>query len=74
MSTLEGSLRIISNGNVILYLMRGTLFTILVSAISIVISLLIGSVLALLRSYARGGASFLRVLSTCYITETSKVM
>lgn len=67
MSTLEGSLRIISNGNVILYLMRGTLFTILVSANSIVISLLIGSVLALLRSYARGGASFLRVLSTCYI-------
>lgn len=66
--TLRGSIGIITNAGVLGYLFKGLAFTILIAGIAILLSMVIGSVLALARNYLRTGP--LRILSyiaTAYI-------
>ena len=51
METIRGSLAIITNGAVLLYLLKGVAFTVIISLMAVVIGLVFGSVLALLRNY-----------------------
>ena len=51
MGTIKGSLSIITNGAVLLYLLKGVAFTVIISLMAVVIGLVFGSVLALLRNY-----------------------
>lgn len=67
MDKLQGSIRIITNRNVLIYLLRGAAFTVVISAIAVVIALIIGSVLALLRNYCKGPTRILQILATAYI-------
>lgn len=55
MSDLQGSLSIITNEDVLGYLLKGLIFTLIVAFLAIVMSLLIGSVLAFMRNYATNG-------------------
>ena len=55
LSQLQGSLQMLANHDVQLYLLKGTAFTIGISVIIIVCSVLIGSVLALVRNYCTTG-------------------
>lgn len=62
------SLSILKNGNVLLYIGKGVLFTLIISVIAVLSSIVIGSVLALIRNYCRRGLSrVLRMLVTWYI-------
>lgn len=68
LSQLQGSLRMLGNHDVQLYLLKGTAFTIGISVIIIVCSVLIGSVLALVRNYCTTGpARLARRASIIYI-------
>lgn len=68
MSDLKGSLMIISNGDVLMYLAKGLIYTILVSLVAILISLVFGALLALARNYCtRGPKRILGILSAVYI-------
>ena len=59
MTELQGSIGILKNPDVVSYLVKGLAFTLGISLITIVLSLLIGAVLALLRNYCTSGASAL---------------
>ena len=59
MTELQGSISILKNPDVVAYLVKGLAFTLGISLITIVLSLLIGAVLALLRNYCTSGASAL---------------
>ena len=59
MTELQGSIGILKNPDVVTYLVKGLAFTLGISLITIVLSLLIGAVLALLRNYCTSGASAL---------------
>ena len=59
MTELQGSIGILKNPDVVAYLVKGLAFTLGISLITIVLSLLIGAVLALLRNYCTSGASAL---------------
>lgn len=66
--TLRGSFQIISNAGVLGYLMKGLAFTILISGIAILLSLVVGSVLAFARNYLKTGpAKILAYIATAYI-------
>ena len=67
MSAFQGSIQIITDRNVLIYLLKGTVFTLIISLIAVAVSLMIGSLLALLRNYGRGPAKILKVLATAYI-------
>lgn len=68
MTDLQGSLGILKNPDVLSYLLQGLLFTIGVSVITIVLSLIIGAVLALVRNYCTSGpARILRRIASAYI-------
>ena len=68
MSDLQGSIGILSNSEVMGYLLKGLAFTLGISAIVILGSLVIGAVLALVRNYCTSGpARALRGLSSVYI-------
>ena len=65
---LKGSFAILSNADVMSYLMRGLMFTLIISVIAIVFSLVIGVALALARNYCtRGAARVLRRIASIYI-------
>ena len=65
---LKGSFGILANPDVISYLMRGLMFTLIISVIAIVFSLVIGVALALARNYCtRGAARALRRIASIYI-------
>lgn len=51
METIKGSLAIITNGAVLLYLLKGVAFTVIISLVAVTVGLFFGSVLALLRNY-----------------------
>ncbi|MDO4188314.1 MAG: ABC transporter permease subunit [Lachnospiraceae bacterium] len=55
MSDFAHSITMLQNKNVLLYIGRGLLFTIFISVIAILISIIIGSVLAILRNYFTKG-------------------
>ena len=68
MTQLQGSLRMIANSDVQLYLLKGTAFTVGISVITILISVLLGSLLALIRNYCTDGpARILRRIAIIYI-------
>ncbi len=68
MSDFQGSLSIITNGDVVSYLLKGLLFTVIVAFLAIAMSLVIGSALAFLRNYAaRGWTKILKYASIGYI-------
>lgn len=51
METIRGSITIITNKAVLLYLLKGVAFTIIIALTAVIIGLLFGSVLALVRNY-----------------------
>ncbi|MFA9422293.1 MAG: amino acid ABC transporter permease [Sedimentibacter sp.] len=51
MSTLEGSLSILKNHAILIYLFKGVAFTLILSVVAVGFGILIGSVLALVRNY-----------------------
>lgn len=51
METIRGSIAIITNKAVLLYLLKGVAFTIIIALTAVIIGLLFGSVLALVRNY-----------------------
>ncbi|MCR4618831.1 MAG: amino acid ABC transporter permease [Lachnospiraceae bacterium] len=51
MSTLGGSLSMLANPAIIKFILNGVLFTIIISVISVFFSVIIGTVLALMRNY-----------------------
>ena len=68
MNELRGSIGILRNPDVMGYLLKGLLFTLGISIIAILFSLLIGAVLALVRNYCtRGPARVLRKIASIYI-------
>ena len=65
---LKGSFGILSNADVMGYLLRGLMFTLVISVIAIVFSLLLGVALALARNYCtRGPARALQKMASIYI-------
>ena len=65
---LKGSIGILSNADVMSYLLRGLMFTLVISVIAIVFSLLLGVALALARnSCTRGPARVLHKMASIYI-------
>lgn len=65
---LRGSLQMMVNADVYLYLLKGTAFTLGISLLTIVVSVALGSILALLRAYGTTGpARILRRLAVIYI-------
>ena len=65
---LKGSFGILSNADVMSYLLRGLMFTLVISVIAIVFSLLLGVALALARNYCtRGPARVLQKMASLYI-------
>ena len=68
MNELRGSIGILRNPDVMGYLLKGLLFTLGISIIAILFSLLIGAVLALVRNYCTSGpAKILQKLASAYI-------
>ncbi len=57
MNTLEGSLSILKNPAILLYILKGVGFTLVISVIAVGIGILSGSVLALVRNYCNSGKS-----------------
>lgn len=52
MSTLDGSLSILKNPAILMYIFQGVVFTLILSVVAVGIGVLLGSVLALVRNYA----------------------
>ncbi len=68
MQTLQASLSMLANTGILIYILKGVLFTIILSFVAIVISLAIGSVLAMLRNYCTSKKTrVFRWLATAYI-------
>lgn len=68
MTELQGSIGILKNPDVVGYLMGGLAFTLGISCITIVLSVIIGAVLALVRNYCTSGpARILQKLASTYI-------
>ena len=51
MSNLEASFSILAQKGVMLYILKGTVFTLIIALIAVVLGIVIGSVLALCRNY-----------------------
>lgn len=51
MSDFQGSLKIISNPAVLLYILKGVAFTLVIAVLAVILGILIGSVLAMARNY-----------------------
>ena len=68
MTELQGSIGILKNPDVVGYLLGGLAFTLGISCITIVLSVIIGAVLALVRNYCTSGpARILQKLASAYI-------
>lgn len=68
MSELEASFTLLTNKNVLLYVGRGVLFTLIISVIAVLLSILFGTILAILRNYCtRGFSKIFGVIATFYI-------
>lgn len=68
MSNLEASFSLLKNVNVLIYVGKGILFTLIISVISVLLSILFGSVLAIVRNYCtKRFAKVFGVISTLYI-------
>lgn len=68
MGTIRGSLSILTNNAVLLYLFKGVLFTVIISLTAVVFGLLFGSVLALFRNYCNSNKTkIFKWLAVAYI-------
>lgn len=68
MGTIRGSLSILTNNAVLLYLFKGVLFTVIISLTAVVFGLLFGSVLALFRNYCNSNKTkIFKWLAVVYI-------
>ena len=68
MKTLAASLSILTQQGVMLYLLRGVAFTCIISVLGVILGLIVGSLLALARTYCKHGpARVLGWLSAAYI-------
>lgn len=68
MSTFLASLSILTQKNVILYLLRGVAFTCIIAVLGVILGLVLGSLLALARTYCKHGpARILGMASAAYI-------
>lgn len=68
MTQLQGSFGILKNPDVLSYLLKGLAFTLGISLVTIILSLVIGAVLALARNYCtRGAAKILGIGAGAYI-------
>ena len=68
MSTLASSFSILAQPGVFLYLLRGVAFTCIISVLGVILGLILGSLLALARTYCKKGpARILGWLSAVYI-------
>jgi len=55
MDTLSGSLSILTQASIWIYILKGVAFTMIISVIAVVLGIVIGSVLALFRNYCNKG-------------------
>lgn len=68
MAELMGSLKMISNGSVLLYIVKGLGFTIGIAFFAVVLGIIIGTVLALVRNYCTSGwTRVFKYISIAYI-------
>ena len=68
MDTLGNSLSMLTNPAIILFLVQGVAFTLIISVVAVLVSILFGSVLALLRNYCTGPRTkILKWAATVYI-------
>ncbi|MCC8138148.1 MAG: amino acid ABC transporter permease [Clostridiales bacterium] len=68
MNNLKASLSMLTNTAILQYLMKGILFTLIISVVAVGFGILIGSVLALVRNYCNSGKNkIFRILATFYI-------
>lgn len=68
MNELAGSLKMITNGSVLLYLLKGLGFTVIIAVFSVILGLVIGSVLAIARNYCTSAKTrIFKWISIAYI-------
>lgn len=68
MSDFEASISMLFNINLLIYVGKGILFTVIIAVIAVIISILLGAVLAVLRNYCnKGPQKILKFLATFYI-------
>ena len=69
MTNVEASLSMLKNANILLYIGKGVLFTMIISVIAVLSGIIIGSVLALVRNYCTKGVvpRIFHTLSVIYI-------
>ena len=68
MNELMGSLKMISNGSVLLYILKGVGFTLGIAFFAVVLGIIVGTVLALARNYCtKGWFNIFRYIATAYI-------
>ena len=68
MKTLVSSISILAQPGVLTYLLRGIAFTCIISMLGVILGLILGSLLALARTYCKKGpARILGWLSAAYI-------
>ena len=68
MNTLDGSLSMLKNPAIIKFILQGVLFTLIISVAAVLFSIVIGTVLALMRNYCTGKQTgVLKALSVIYI-------
>ncbi|MDO5291791.1 MAG: amino acid ABC transporter permease [bacterium] len=68
MTDLEGSFAILKNSAIITYILKGVAFTLILSALSVILGILIGSVLAMVRNYCTSKKTkVFKILAIIYI-------
>ena len=68
MSNLEASFSILAQKSVMLYILKGTVFTLIIALIAVVLGIVIGSVLALCRNYCTSKTTkIFGIIATVYI-------
>lgn len=68
MNEFMGSLKMISDGSVLLYILKGVGFTLGIAFFAVVLGIFIGTVLALVRNYCtKGWLNIFRYIATAYI-------
>lgn len=68
MSTLGNSLSMLKNPAIISFILQGVLFTLIISVVAVIFSIMFGTVLALMRNYcAAGRTRFFKIISVIYI-------
>lgn len=68
MENIKGSISILTNHAVLIYILKGVAFTLVISVVAVLLGLVIGSVLALLRNYCNGKYNrIFKWIATAYI-------